>query len=297
MQASPASESSIPDSAIDPMIQFGECAPSSFLRLPSWRWRLARSILDDADWADLGVDAWVEDALAFLQALTRHPLHVVQGLSNRFREIDAARTIFSTDDLSRWHLEARLLTGETLDTVASKCVLPLEVVRCYAAVFYDVRDRLDWPTYVICEFVGPKIHIGLEEDDFETFLKFYGYRGGGLILDWLVEFVKNPPVIPERIDLLDEQARVKLREALLAKVVFAAATLPVEKCAQKRQLLHEAWKIIEDKDFDTPPRARDAQCPSVDSLSALRELMDRMALDPVADRAARSKPGPSPVLA
>jgi hypothetical protein len=49
---------------------------------------------------------------------------------------------FGNDDSLRTEREARLLVGQTCETIAARCDVPAEVVAAYEALFLNVAGRL-----------------------------------------------------------------------------------------------------------------------------------------------------------
>jgi hypothetical protein len=95
-----------------------------------------------------------------------------------------AWALYQTNDLRRWHLEARLLTEEPVVGVARRCDLQPAVVEAYMEIFFDVRSRpgaCDWLAHRV---LPPRWAVlGIHPGDTATLLKLAALKGGPLALD------------------------------------------------------------------------------------------------------------------
>ena len=83
-------------------------------------------------------------------------------------------------DLFRAEVEARILARERFSSIAQKTCLSVAAIATYEAIFFNVRDWLDSPSYITHRVIGPKIHEGLKPSDIDVLWKFFGYHGGSL---------------------------------------------------------------------------------------------------------------------
>ena len=110
---------------------------------------------------------------------------------------------------------------------------------------FDVRDRLHAEGYVLHQVIGPKAHAGLTEADVDVILKLYAYAGGPLVVDALVSYYREPPILPDRPELLSAAELQELRTKLLLKASILAHTLPANASGLKKMaVLDEAVKVI-----------------------------------------------------
>src|SRR5262245_47572003 len=111
-------------------------------RRPDWRWRLAGFLINNPDerLARELADRRVVGAYRLLRDLQRPP---AEQLSPGTALLAAYEIHTDEDQMRRWVVEARLLTQEPLEQIASRCGLSTEVLTVYADLFFDVRDRLD----------------------------------------------------------------------------------------------------------------------------------------------------------
>ena len=101
-------------------------------------------------------------------------------------------------------IQAMLLSGQD-DLVIAKTYggIP-EAVQWYEALFFNVRDRLEANNWIQDSVIVPSYISQLDESPENTMLKFFGYYGGPVLLDFMVSGFKkglNLPTSPEDLDL------------------------------------------------------------------------------------------------
>ena len=173
-------------------------------------------------------DRWVRLAVTYIRALNRcRGERQRRRLAERMPALHLAHAIHQADPpLLRWAVEARILAAEDFDSIARKCGTTAEAIECYEAMFFSVLDKLRARTYIICQVIGRKIHHGLSEDDLDVIWKFFGYVGGPLLLDSLIDgFTAQPR--PESQEQVDPFLAKDARSTLLRKLALAARVLPV----------------------------------------------------------------------
>jgi hypothetical protein len=83
----------------------------------------------------------------------------------------------------RHELEARLLTGESLEHVAKKMMLPLDIVRWYEALFFNVTDRLDNVSWIVNHVMPITVQTGFGLGEYDLIWKLFAYGGGEHVLE------------------------------------------------------------------------------------------------------------------
>ena len=169
-------------------------------RPPDWRWLYADYLVrNDIEPSRFDHDHWVVKAARF-----RRRLEDCKGdedfalLERKFPDLywawdvsrpadDSARTYTEADDLFRFNVEARLLTGADNEHIQERTGLSPNVIDAYEAVFYDVRSHLDNKAWIMHMVIGPQMHIGLKQVHNETLWKIFGYFGGRFVLDGMIE--------------------------------------------------------------------------------------------------------------
>jgi hypothetical protein len=228
-------------------LTFPDGPDSPFCR-PDWRWLRAEYLVDSGRRVSRRDDQQVREAAQYLrhqrrcQGETAH-----QRLARRYPALYLAHALYAGEpSLQKWELEARLLTPEHFEVVGRKCGSSAEVVGTYHAVFFEVRPCLRAREYIANRVLGRKAHVGLEERDVGLILKFYALSGGPLAVDALVDYYKNPPVVPPRPELLAPQELEALRLKLLIRGSILARTLPVggARALKKLAVLQQAMEVL-----------------------------------------------------
>jgi hypothetical protein len=203
--------------------------PMKFLPSPSnpgWdqldrRWRRCAYLISHGQTPSSTVD----DSITWYAWRYRLGLDSCSGPDDR-RQLDAcfpataaAYQINSTTiPMKRWELEARLLANETDSTIAAKCGITAEAVQAYGELFYDVRPRLSADTYIHLVVLEDKGLAPIAPNDFETILKTFGYSMGGCVVDDVLDYIREPPIVPSCLRGLDLPALKRLQRHLLLKI-------------------------------------------------------------------------------
>jgi hypothetical protein len=217
------------------------------------------SEFDPTLFADDPTDPWPEPARRWLRAeyLLAHGRRPTRGRDDdatgeawRFRgglarcrgEADRARLarLFpglwqayglytSAEPLWRAALEARLLGGEDDATIAAKMALSPAGVSAYHDVLFAVRPRLAYPHYVLGVVLGGgRVYYAPDPADHGLLLRLLGYELGHHYVDVLLDYFREPPIVPESLDGLDEAALRRLQRKLRTKLLLLATTTPAE---------------------------------------------------------------------
>jgi hypothetical protein len=156
-----------------------------------WRYRRAIALhTGQLEYRARREDAWVRLALALLQGR-----RVRGGVERRFHAAEANRLRFASGSGDvRVELEARLLAGQDDSAIAARLELSPGVVAAYERLFFDVRDVLEKPDYIMKVVLGSPAYIALRTDDLATITKYYGYTLGPMALDYLLRYLGFPGV-------------------------------------------------------------------------------------------------------
>ena len=85
-----------------------------------------------------------------------------------------------------WTMEARILAGQTNEEIAHSVDTQPDMVEAYAALFFDVRPRLQKRDY-ICNKVYPQFVADLDGLTIDASARFFGYFGGPVVLDAVLQ--------------------------------------------------------------------------------------------------------------
>ena len=221
--------------------------PDHPLRPPAWRWFRAADLADNRQSAEEGDDGWVRQALRFCLRLRQSPGAAGQeALAQDMPALYQAHSLFTgPPSLTRWEIEARLLTDEPFDRIALKCGSTPAVITAYEQFFFCIRDRLEAAGYLVNVVLGGDLLTRLREDDVGKTLKLFAFGGGVAVLEAVLEYFRHPPVLPERPELLPAADLVALRQKLLVKAAVVARGLPPDaRVFKKLTLLAEARRAI-----------------------------------------------------
>ncbi len=136
--------------------------------------------------------------------------------------------------LQRAELEARLLAGQSDESIAARCGLSAAAVHSFHDLFFSVRPHLEAELYIFEMAIGPKTHQGLRPDDHDILLKLAGYTMGCLAVDRLLAYFAEPPVVPTSLASLDTPALETLRQKLVVRAWILSLTVPADAAAATR---------------------------------------------------------------
>ncbi len=155
----------------------------SVRRQPHWRWLLAQSYQECRRDPEVRQDKWIGAASKKVFTLI-----TVKSAAKR-KAIDQAEQIWEQSGVTRWELEARLLTNQALSDVASAMDLPEMVVKAYEAVFFDVRAYLSKTDYI----AGTVLQCDREYYPSEVgrIWQRFAYWGGVAVLETILDHFRR----------------------------------------------------------------------------------------------------------
>ena len=222
----------------------GEVSPEVYMELhpknpippADRRWRIAELVARGfTPWAADLEDPWVRRAVTYLQTPPAAGTGTEQ-LAADLADVDAALQVHKGEKLTRGTLEARILARLRADQVAAACGLTVEAVQAYEALFFDVREHIAFPDYLIPVVVGPKLHYGITPEDVDVVLKHVGYVGGPILVDWLVDFYTSGLMVPETLEAASPEEIRTLGRRLRAKALHLVYVLKFPDCNRALRL-------------------------------------------------------------
>lgn len=207
------------------------------MRQPDWRWRAASYFaaagrLPTRPWTD----AWIQAAhrVALGQA-------VVPATSRRDRAVAKAASIrrYGDDQLIA-ELEARVLAGMVNVEIAERFGWLPGVIEAYTRVYFDVRSRLQTPSYVLHFAAGQCFDLP-EGAPLHALWRPYAYAGGPLALDALLDLQQiapRPTTVPVLVDFFAQDAN----GTAIRKLALAARRLP--SSAPPQVVLRESIRTL-----------------------------------------------------
>jgi hypothetical protein len=160
-------------------------------RSPNWRWLRAVEIDGGGPRASRAGDG--EAGFEWIRRASRLKRHFERSNNNpnnlralliRDPAMFWAHSIWLEErEPTRWGIEARVLANETDAEIAEKLGTRPEIVSAYINVFFDVREKLNHPDYVINVILAGAVTRGLQERHYDLLWKLMGYHGGPHVLD------------------------------------------------------------------------------------------------------------------
>jgi hypothetical protein len=251
---------------------------------PARRWLRAEYLLRHGRRPMRRDDAATREAWQFRRGLGRCRGEAGRGWpAERFPEMAEAYAAYTAaEPLRRAELEARLLAGAGDAAVGARMGMPAAGVAAYHDVFFAVRPRLAHPHYVLGVVLGGgRVFYAPDPADHGLLLKLFAYQLGAPYVDVLLDYFREPFVLPESLDGLDEGALHRLQRKLRTHLLLLATTTPAEALAPQEWLrLQGAMPPIPEPAAGTDPRAS--------TLAALRAALEAAAT--LAEAAARGGP-------
>lgn len=200
-----------------------------------WRWQRALKLHQEEFTRNRRFDdQFIVGAVKFLEASESAEDSPNQALILALRQPAlhwAIELSKNPDNAWRAEVEARVLSGESGKEICKRMGMREDVLRTYESLFYDVRDRLNQPAYVMHVAIGQALHRGLRETDWPLLWKFYGYTYGPRMLDAVI----GQAIAPGRPRTADD---VKFcfqddgMASVLRKQALAARTVPINSFTQ-----------------------------------------------------------------
>lgn len=198
-------------------------------RPADWRWQRAGELIDSGTPVRRDRD---NDGIREIQRFrvaaerARTPQHHA-ALSELYPALYEAWALYTSNSRrTRWELEARLLSGESKESIARKLATSGDVVTAYEQYFFNVYDRLDAPSYIVHHVLKKSVQAGLAERAYDILWKMYGYWSGPATLDAVV-FENNCPSRPETAEGVVAGLRDRFAFTTLLKALTTMQTLPV----------------------------------------------------------------------
>lgn len=202
-------------------------------RPADWRWQRAAAIYERAPTAMPasrqldGPDGFavINTAVKFMRELARARTEQARArLSEQRPGVFWAHRAWTSSNPMKFAIEAHILANSSDYSIGYRCNMPPQVIAAYEALFFNVREKLQHRSYIINCIIGPAIHRGLTEREYDLLWKLYGYFLGPCIVDALEGKFANPtwcgtPTAVGAAVMDDAISTLKLKAALATKTL------------------------------------------------------------------------------
>jgi hypothetical protein len=156
-------------------------------------------------------------------------------------DLAKAFAIHRDRSLLQVEIDARILADQLLTTIAVRTSLPVQVIQAYERTFFDVRPRLQADAYIRHTVLRRGAAGPLLWHDVPQLWKWFGYLGGGLIIDLLCRSVE--PAMLDQFGV-DAYLRSECEMDRSLKLWILAARLPIPTTPKGIQKQLELFRIL-----------------------------------------------------
>lgn len=220
-------------------------------REPHWRWLRVLQIDKGGRRASRAADGpagftWIRRALRLKRRFDAAGGRdtALFGLMHEDENLLWAHAIWSDERKpTRWAIEALILAGASDEFIAQRLGSDPGVIEAYEAVFFNVRERLDQPLYVVNVVLGEAVARGVQERQYDLLWKLFAYHGGIHALDAIMQRAARigKPTDPEQVPQFFQDFAVN---TMKQKAAVATLTVPVNTHTQM-QLIDSFVKYVE----------------------------------------------------
>ena len=147
---------------------------------PGWRWsRIKYIIKNELLPPRRTADSLIRRGYQYLKrrnSLMQNPgdEHWVRS---DYPDLFAAHNMYQNTSSERWIVEAGILADQTPEFLADYTATRPEVIRAYENYFFDIRDKLKSPGYIITRLLKPALR-GTAKDEVDFMIKLAAWVGG-----------------------------------------------------------------------------------------------------------------------
>jgi hypothetical protein len=137
----------------------------------------------------------------------------------------------SQADPCRIGIEARILANQSDETIAqSLCIHDPETISWYEKLFFNVRDRLGSVDYISKQVIGSLLGKGGvdNQDNFNLSAKFFGYFGGEVMLEFVLNGIDRNISPPRPGDTVAEYADAFMESMIRGRSMIVAQQFQVD---------------------------------------------------------------------
>lgn len=250
-------------------------------RRPDWRWLRAYNILTAHDAPTtrerdgLKGFKWINIGMRFRSAITSTmSLREWRFVQEANPAVFPAYSLYTREgSAARFSLEANMLTNRDNTEIAHLARLPLDVVDAYEALFFDVRDALDRPSYIVNTVIAKDEGLGTTDFTMDRVWKTYAYFFGEHTLD-AVQSMSPNPIRAANPEAVSSAVKDDLAGTVFIKAAIAAKALRVNQ-GNSLRLLEVVNAFME-----TAASASASGQAQESVIYAIRAMLDHMVLTP-----------------
>lgn len=185
-------------------------------------------------------DGWISKYRGFLlrhahASLEDDPVAARSRLFSRSPGLYYAHLLRTTTD-QEWRtiIESRLLAGQDDEEIAELCGTIPETIAWYAALYFDVRDRMECRDWIIKTILGPLSARSANRSDTMTpvqrdlLYKLFAYFGGPVVLDIAISGFNRAPA-PDRHEDAGRWLDQAFQTAIRRKATMSAHMFEVDR--------------------------------------------------------------------
>ena len=210
-----------------------------------WRWERAKWLNNQALRCRKHDDEFVRLARKFIGKLSNDLTDAdLETIAVKFPGIFWAWHWHDHDPKSpmRWAIEAYLCAGATCDQIAQRLGVSPEVILLYERLFFNVRDKLQYTSYMIAHAMRGAVERGLSDRPADLLWKLFGYLKGPLFLDYFIPGCDDFNHAKSREEVPDARASL-MRGVLSTRALVAART--VSTVGNEQFLIEQYHKMVE----------------------------------------------------
>ncbi len=238
--------------------------PSNPFRSCSWRWESARIIREGKVRGAIkkfSEDAWVVKAYKFQRELATCKDEVDRyDLMDKYPELYGAYLIYQRGEEQdrhplRFAIEARILADQDELDISTNLGISPKTVQAYEKLFFNVKEKLSNQDYIMTCVIGPSVHAGMSDRDYDLLWKLFGYLYGPAALDAFIHTTTRRHR-PETLADIDATLAEAVRSSVQRKVAVVARTYTVNPFSQS-ELLNIYARLLEMEKEDGGEKNRD----------------------------------------
>ena len=197
-----------------------------------------------------------------LAAVTMAEFRVLQ---EQYPNMYTAYGLFVSTSTDKFSLEANLLTDRHITEIALRANMSHRAVQIYERLFFNVRDKLTKPDYILNCVIRPVLDAGTADMTTDIMWKIYAYYFGEHVLSAVQSTVTNP-ARAQTVEGVGAVLRDDVVNTMCMQAAIAAKTLRVTDRNQLRVLDMFASYLEIAKENSMAGRAQDTLMHAIQSM-------------------------------